>query len=71
MTGEIKWKGRGPGKGSAVVIGGGDKLYIQFQDGELALVKADLRRSRTLSAIHRAETNTPPLALAEAPSSRK
>jgi len=41
MTGEIKWKGRGPGKGSAVVIGGGDMLYIQFQDGTMALVKAD------------------------------
>lgn len=40
-TGEIKWKGRGPGKGSAVVVGGNDMLYIQFQDGELALVKAD------------------------------
>jgi len=41
MTGDIKWKGRGPGKGSAVVIGGDDMLYIQFQDGVLALVKAD------------------------------
>ena len=41
MTGDIKWNGRGPGKGSTVVIGGGDMLYMQFQDGELALVKAD------------------------------
>lgn len=41
MTGNIKWNGRGPGKGSTVVIGGGDMLYMQFQDGELALVKPD------------------------------
>jgi len=41
MTGEQKWQGRGPGKGSAVVIGGDDMLYIQFQDGVMALVKAD------------------------------
>jgi outer membrane protein assembly factor BamB len=41
MTGDIKWNGRGPGKGSTVVIGGGDMLYMQFQDGELALVKPD------------------------------
>ncbi len=40
-TGMIQWKGRGPGKGSAVVIGGGDMLYLQFADGELALVNAD------------------------------
>jgi len=41
MTGNILWKGRGPGKGSTVVIGGGEMLYMQFQDGELALVKPD------------------------------
>jgi outer membrane protein assembly factor BamB len=41
MTGEIRWKGRGPGKGSAVVIGGDGMLYVQFQDGTMALVKAD------------------------------
>ena len=49
MTGEIKWKGRGPGKGSAVVIGGGDMLYMQFQDGELALVKADPEKYTVVS----------------------
>jgi outer membrane protein assembly factor BamB len=41
MTGNIKWNGRGPGKGSTVVIGGGDMLYMQFQNGEMALVKTD------------------------------
>lgn len=41
MTGDIKWKGRGPGKGSTVVIGGNNMLYLQFESGEVALVKAD------------------------------
>lgn len=41
MTGQIKWQGRGPGKGSAIVIGGGDMLYLQFADGELALANVD------------------------------
>ena len=41
MTGKVQWVGRGPGNGSTVVIGGGDMLLMQFQDGEIALVKAD------------------------------
>jgi endoglucanase len=41
MTGDIKWKGRGPGNGSTVVVGGGEMLFLQFQDGEIALVQAD------------------------------
>ncbi|MEI6537932.1 MAG: PQQ-binding-like beta-propeller repeat protein [Planctomycetota bacterium] len=41
MTGQIKWQGRGPGKGSAIVIGGGDMLYLQFADGEVALANVD------------------------------
>jgi outer membrane protein assembly factor BamB len=41
MTGEQKWKERGPGKGSAAVIAADDMLYVQFHDGTLALVKAD------------------------------
>ncbi|MFO0921147.1 MAG: PQQ-binding-like beta-propeller repeat protein [Pirellulales bacterium] len=39
-TGEIKWQQRGPGKGSAVVIAGDGKLFIQFQDGTLVLARA-------------------------------
>ena len=49
MTGDIKWQGRGPGKNSAVVIGGDDMLYIQFQDGTLALVKADPKEYTVVS----------------------
>lgn len=41
LTGEILWKGRGPGEGSTVVIGAGKNLICQFQNGEVALVKAD------------------------------
>ncbi len=49
MTGEIKWNGRGPGKGSTVVIGGGEMLYMQFQDGELALVMPDPAEYKVVS----------------------
>lgn len=41
MTGELAWTSRGSGKGSAVVIAGGDRLYIRYQDGVLALVEAN------------------------------
>jgi outer membrane protein assembly factor BamB len=41
LTGKILWKGRGPGEGSTVVIGAGNMLICQFQNGEVALVKAD------------------------------
>jgi outer membrane protein assembly factor BamB len=41
MTGEINWKERGPGSGSVALIGGDNMLFMQFQDGEFALAKAD------------------------------
>ena len=41
MTGDIKWTGRGPGNGSTVVIGGDEHIYLQFQNGMMALAKAD------------------------------
>ena len=41
MTGNEKWKTRGSGKGSAVVIGGGDHLYIRYQNGVMALAEAN------------------------------
>ncbi len=49
MTGDIQWQGRGPGKGSAVVIGGDEMLYVQFQDGMMALVKADPKEYSVVS----------------------
>ena len=39
-SGKQKWKSRGSGKGSAVVIAGGDRLYIRYEDGTMALVEA-------------------------------
>ncbi len=48
-TGEIKWKERGPGRGSVAVIAGGDRLYMQFQDGTFALVKADPAKFEVVS----------------------
>ncbi len=48
-TGAVKWKGRGPGSGSTVVISAGEMLYMQFQDGEFALTKADPAEYKVVS----------------------
>jgi outer membrane protein assembly factor BamB len=40
MTGKVKWKSRGSGKGSASLAAAGDRLYIHFADGTMALAKA-------------------------------
>ncbi|ADB18768.1 FOG: WD40 repeat-like protein [Pirellula staleyi DSM 6068] len=40
MTGEIKWKERGVGKGSVTVAAADGCLYLGFQDGTIALMKA-------------------------------
>jgi outer membrane protein assembly factor BamB len=41
MTGEIVWKKRGSGKGSAAVAAADGRIYVRYADGTLALVKAD------------------------------
>lgn len=43
MTGEIQWKrtDRGSGSGSAVVVAGGDRLYIRYASGDMSLVEAN------------------------------
>lgn len=42
MSGKTLWKGRGTtGQGSTVVVGAGEMLICQFQNREVALVKAD------------------------------
>jgi outer membrane protein assembly factor BamB len=41
MTGDVAWTSRGSGSGSAVVIAGGDRLYIRYQNGVIALVEAN------------------------------
>ena len=41
MTGDVVWKKRGSGKGSATVAAADGHLYVRFADGTLALAKAD------------------------------
>ena len=41
MTGNVVWKKRGSGKGSATLTAADGHLYVRFADGTLALVKAD------------------------------
>jgi len=41
LTGKIVWKERGSGKNSANVLAADGKIYVRYQDGTLALVKAD------------------------------
>ncbi|HWA97927.1 MAG TPA: PQQ-binding-like beta-propeller repeat protein [Pirellulales bacterium] len=41
MTGEIKWKARGSGHGSASMAAADGCLYIHFSDGVMSLAKAD------------------------------
>jgi len=41
MTGNIKWTSRGSGSGSAVVIAGGDHLYVRYQSGDMSLLEAN------------------------------
>jgi outer membrane protein assembly factor BamB len=40
LTGEVKWKTRGSGKGSASVTAADGLLYIRYADGTMTLVKA-------------------------------
>jgi outer membrane protein assembly factor BamB len=41
MTGNVVWKKRGSGKGSATVVAADGHIYVRFADGTLALAKAD------------------------------
>ena len=40
MTGEVKWKSRGAGSGSASVTAADGNLYIRYADGMMTLIKA-------------------------------
>ncbi len=40
MTGEVKWKSRGSGSGSASVVAADGKLFIRYANGTMTLVKA-------------------------------
>jgi outer membrane protein assembly factor BamB len=41
MTGEIKWKERGAGKGSACVAAADGHIYIRYSSGDMSLVEAN------------------------------
>jgi hypothetical protein len=40
MTGDIKWKERGSGRGSVAITAADGHLYLRYEDGTLALAKA-------------------------------
>ncbi|MFN0056556.1 MAG: PQQ-binding-like beta-propeller repeat protein [Planctomycetales bacterium] len=40
LTGQVKWKKRGSGQGSAAVAAADGRLYLHFSDGTLVLAKA-------------------------------
>lgn len=51
MTGEVKWKGRGPGSGSAAVAAADGCLYFHFADGTMALIEASPGENKVLSSF--------------------
>jgi len=51
MTGELKWATKGSGTGSAVVIAGGDRLYIRFESGKMVLAEADPEAYKEVSSF--------------------
>jgi outer membrane protein assembly factor BamB len=51
MTGEIKWKERGPGRQSAAIAAADGCLYIRFADGTMALVEASPEKLKVLSTF--------------------
>ena len=52
MTGDIKWNNqRGSGTGSAVVIAGGDRLYIRFESGKMVLAEASPEAYKEVSSF--------------------
>lgn len=52
MTGEIKWNTkRGSGTGSAVVIAGGDRLYIRYDSGKMVLAEASPAEYKEVSSF--------------------
>lgn len=51
MTGEVKWKERGPGKNSAAVAAADGCLYYHFADGTVALLEASPEGAKVLSSF--------------------
>lgn len=52
MTGDIKWNTKkGSGTGSAVVIAGGDRLYIRYESGKMVLAEASPAEYKEVSSF--------------------
>lgn len=51
MTGALKWKKRGSGKGSASIIAADGCIYVRFSDGTIALAKADAEDYKEVSSF--------------------
>jgi outer membrane protein assembly factor BamB len=51
MTGEIKWKARGSGQGSASIAAADGCLYIHYADGTMSLVKASPEKYEELGSF--------------------
>ena len=51
MTGEIKWKERGPGRQSAAIAFADGCLYVRFQDGTMALIEASPEKQNVLGSF--------------------
>ncbi len=49
MTGEIQWKERGSGKGSASVVAADGHVYFRYSDGTMTLVEANPKEFREVS----------------------
>jgi outer membrane protein assembly factor BamB len=52
MTGKVVWKERGSGKNSANVVAADGRIYVRYQDGTLALVKADPAGYAEVGSFH-------------------
>lgn len=52
MTGEIKWQGRGAGKGSVSVVGADGKTYWRFSDGVMVLADAGAEKYNEISSFN-------------------
>ncbi|HVX14158.1 MAG TPA: PQQ-binding-like beta-propeller repeat protein [Pirellulales bacterium] len=51
MTGEIKWKARGSGQGSAATVAADGCLYIHYANGTMSLVKASPEKYEELGSF--------------------
>ncbi|ADG69844.1 Pyrrolo-quinoline quinone [Planctopirus limnophila DSM 3776] len=51
MTGEVKWQGRGAGKGSVSVVGADGKAYWRFSDGMMVLSETGPEKYTEISSF--------------------